>query len=59
MEGEVLRVLPLQVQVVAPLRHLQCYDQGLDLPARLLTSYDYGTPEVSLHISHGQLSQSA
>ena len=27
--------------------------------ARLFTSYDYGTLKVSLHISHGQSSQSA
>ena len=36
-----------------------CYDPGSDFSARLLTGYDYGTPKVSSHISHGQLSQSA
>ena len=36
-----------------------CYDSGSDFSARLLTGYDYGTPQVSSHISHGQSSQSA
>ena len=36
-----------------------CYDPGLDFSGRLLTSYDYGTPQASSHISHGQSSQSA
>ena len=36
-----------------------CYNQGLNFSACLLTGYDYGTPKVSLHISHGQSSQSA
>ena len=36
-----------------------CYDLGSDFSARLLTGYDYGTPQVSSHISHGQSSQSA
>ena len=36
-----------------------CYDQGSDFSARLLTGYDYGTPQVSSYISHGQSSQSA
>ena len=36
-----------------------CYDLGSDFSARLLTGYDYGTPQVSFHISHGQSSQSA
>ena len=36
-----------------------CYDQGSDFSAHLLTGYDYSTPKVSLHISHGQLFQSA
>ena len=36
-----------------------CYDPGSDFSARLLTGYDYGTPQVSSHISHGQSSQSA
>ena len=40
-------------------RRLLCYDRGSDFPARLLTGYDYGTPQVSFHISHGQSSQSA
>ena len=37
----------------------KCYDPGSDFSARLLTGYDYGTPQVSSHISHGQSSQSA
>ena len=36
-----------------------CYDPSSDFSARLLTGYDYGTPQVSSHISHGQSSQSA
>ena len=36
-----------------------CYDRGSDFSARLLTGYDYGTPQVSSRISHGQSSQSA
>ena len=36
-----------------------CYDPGSDFSARLLTGYDYGTPQVSSHISHGQSPQSA
>ena len=36
-----------------------CYDPGSDFSARLLTGYDYGTPKVSSHISHGQSYQSA
>ena len=36
-----------------------CYDPGSDFSGRLLTGYDYGTPKVSSHISHGQSSQSA
>ena len=36
-----------------------CYDRGSDFSARLLTGYDYGTLQVSSHISHGQSSQSA
>ena len=38
---------------------LRCYDPGSDFSACLLTGYDYGTPQVSSHISHGQSSQSA
>ena len=37
----------------------RCYDPGSDFSACLFTGYDYGTPKVSSHISHGQLSQSA
>ena len=36
-----------------------CYDQGSDFSGRLLTGYDYGTPQASSYISHGQSSQSA
>ena len=36
-----------------------CYDPGSDFSGRLLTGYDYGTPQASSHISHGQSSQSA
>ena len=36
-----------------------CYDPGSDFSACLLTGYDYGTPQVSSHISHGQQPQSA
>ena len=36
-----------------------CYDRGSDFSARLLTGYDYGIPQVSSHISHGQYPQSA
>ena len=36
-----------------------CYDPGSDFSARLLTGYDYGTPQVSSRISHGQSPQSA
>ena len=39
--------------------HSVCYDRGSDFSARLLTGYDYGTPQVSSRISHGQSSQSA
>ena len=37
----------------------ECYDQGSDFSGRLLTGYDYGTPQASSYISHGQSSQSA
>ena len=37
----------------------KCYDPGSDFSARLLTGYDYGTLQVSSHISHGQSPQSA
>ena len=36
-----------------------CYDPGSDFSGRLFTGYDYGTPKVSSHISHGQSYQSA
>ena len=38
---------------------LECYDPGSDFSGRLLTGYDYGTPQVSSRISHGQSHQSA
>ena len=38
---------------------LGCYDSGSDFSGRLLTGYDYGTPQASSRISHGQSSQSA
>ena len=40
-------------------KYSSCYDRGLDFSARLLTGYDYGIPQVSSCISHGQSSQSA
>ena len=36
-----------------------CYDPGSDFSGRLLTGYDYGIPQASSYISHGQSSQSA